>query len=58
MEIRSPFAAQNYAAAKPATEPKPGTSDMGAVMSAIREQVQGRADMGAVSQAVREQLSA
>ena len=32
--------------------------DMGAVMSAIREQVQGRADMGAVSQAVREQLSA
>ena len=32
--------------------------DMGAVMSAIREQVQGRADMKAVSQAVREQLSA
>ena len=32
--------------------------DMGAVMNAIREQVQGRADMKAVSQAVREQLSA
>ena len=32
MEIRSPFAAQNYAAAKPATEPKPGTGDVGAVM--------------------------
>jgi len=25
MEIRSPFAAQKYAAAKPATEPSPGT---------------------------------
>lgn len=25
MDIRSPFAAQNYAAAKPATAPKPGT---------------------------------
>lgn len=32
--------------------------DMGAVMNALREQVQGRADMKAVSQAVREQLSA
>lgn len=32
MEIRSPFAAQNYAAAKPATAPKPGSSDMGAFM--------------------------
>jgi uncharacterized protein YqeY len=32
--------------------------DMGAVMSALRGQVQGRADMKAVSQAVRAQLEA
>ncbi len=32
--------------------------DMGAVMNALREQVQGRADMKAVSQAVKAQLSA
>jgi uncharacterized protein YqeY len=31
--------------------------DMGAVMSAIRGQVQGRADMKAVSQAVKDQLT-
>ena len=31
--------------------------DMGAVMAAIRGQVQGRADMKAVSQAVKEQLN-
>ena len=31
--------------------------DMGAVMNAIRGQVQGRADMKAVSQAVKEQLT-
>lgn len=30
--------------------------DMGAVMNALREQVQGRADMKAVSQAVKNQL--
>lgn len=32
--------------------------DMGAVMNALREQVQGRADMKAVSQAVKNQLMA
>ena len=32
--------------------------DMGAVMNALRGQVQGRADMKAVSQAVKSQLSA
>ena len=32
--------------------------DMGAVMNALRDQVQGRADMKAVSQAVREKLGA
>ena len=31
--------------------------DMGAVMNALREQVQGRADMKAVSQAVKTQLA-
>jgi uncharacterized protein YqeY len=31
--------------------------DMGAVMNALRDQVQGRADMKAVSQAVKAQLS-
>ena len=35
-----------------------GIRDMGAVMNALREQVQGRADMKAVSQAVKNQLMA
>jgi uncharacterized protein YqeY len=34
-----------------------GIRDMGAVMSALRGQVQGRADMKAVSQAVKAQLA-
>lgn len=35
MEIRSPFAAQNYAAAKPATAPTPGTGSAGDALKEV-----------------------
>lgn len=37
MDIRSLFAAQNYAASRPATDPKPGSSEVGGAIGSLAQ---------------------